>query len=330
MKKYFLISSLIILLFSACSTKKVFEPKNTTNDWEKYKPLEGNIIDTSLNVALLDNSKVLTTSGVVNVHIGEAYRVISKSESWIISATVGGKLSLKSLDKKKEIIFELKKTIASASVQGDTLAVLFADNEIALYTISTKKVFLKEQGSEALAVNARIENPYFVDDLVFFPTLDGKVVIVNAKLKKKLRTVIVSAEDNFNNIIYFDMLDNKIIAATGYGILSLASKEIRGKYEIRNVVHDEKNIYIATKQGEVISLTSNLQLNGKLKFPFAHFLGMISYKNKLYLLEKEGYMIVVDKDMKKFTIHEVSIDDDGYVLVAGKVFSVDDEQILVK
>ena len=53
---------------------------------------------------------------------------------------------------------------------------------------------------------------------------------------------------------------------------------------------------------------------------------MIDHKGKLYILEKEGYMIVVDKKSFNYTVHEVDIDD-GFVFVGKDVFYVDDEKI---
>ncbi|MEO1954631.1 MAG: hypothetical protein ABGW74_07995, partial [Campylobacterales bacterium] len=136
-------------------------------------------------------------------------------------------------------------------------------------------------------------------------------------------------EDNFNNIIYFDFVANKIIAPTGHKILSLAKKELRVKYDIRNVIDDGKNIYLSTKQGEIVSLTPDLQLNKKVKFPFAHFLGMIMGVNNLYVLEKEGYIIELSKDLLEYKIYEVDVED-GYIFIDDKVFYIDDEYILVE
>ncbi len=330
MKKYILFASIFALFFSACSTKEVYEPLYLDKDWNRCENSDAAIIDKSLNIALLDNSKVLVEDGVLDVVVDKSHRVISHSDGWVITASINGTVVLTSdSNSTKQKKFELKKSIASASVSDDYLAVLFADNEIAIYSISSKKAIFKEQGGKSLAVDARIVNPYFMNDLVLFSTLDGKVIIVNVKLKKRLRTVIVSSEDNFNNVIYFNIIDNKIIAATSYGILSLSSKEMREKYEIRNVVNDDKDMFITTKQGEVVSLTPDLQVNAKIKFPFAHFLGMISHGDKLYILEKEGYMIVLDKDMYNYSVHEVDFED-GFVFVSDKLFYVADEKISIE
>lgn len=317
----------IVLFIGGCSTKEVFEPKVIQGDWKHYSDLDEDVIDISSNVALLENRQVLSKAKELNVTIEPNYRVVSLSEDWVISTSIDGNVTLTSVkDTQNKKHFELKKTVASASVHNDILAVLFANNVMALYDINTQEILFREDGGKSVAVDMRIENPRFMNDLVIFPTLDGKIVIVNTKMKKVLRSVLVSSEDFFNNIIYFDLVDNKIIAATGYKILSLAQKEIRQKYEIRNMVHDDKHIYINTKQGEVFALTPTLDVISKVKFPFAHFLGMILKDNKLYILENEGYMIVIDTKTFEYTIHEIDIDE-GFVFVGDKVFYVDDEKV---
>jgi len=330
-KIYLFLISLAFIIFSGCSSKEVFEPKVVQEDWRYYGDKNISIVDVSSNIALLENRTVRTKDGVINLEIGANQRVISNNDKWIISSKIDGNLTLSSKDAKElAIVFELEKTIASASTKDNKLAVLFANNEIALYDISSKQLLFKEQGGKSLTVDSRIVSPYFMNELVVFSTLDGKVIIVNATLNKRLRTIIVSSENNFNNIIYFNIIDNKIIAATNTAILSLAGKEIRVRYEIRNILYDNENIFITTKQGEVISLNSNLELITKTKFPFAHFLSVISKENKLYLLEKEGYMIVLDKkDMTKFMVHPVDTED-GYLFVGDETFYIDDKYISIK
>jgi len=329
LKKYIVFASLLAIFLSACSTKEVYKPKKISDDWEKTASMNERIIDTSDNVALLQNRKVLSPNGELNVTIPQNQRVISLSDGRVLSASIDGNITLTSVDDGVKNFLNLKKTIAAASVQDDILAVLFANDDIALYSIATQELLFKEQGGKVVANDARIVNPFFLKDLVIFSTLDGKVIIVNSKLKKRLRTVIVSSEDYFNNVIYFNIADNKILAATSYKLLAMAQKELRQKYEIRNIVYDGTLMYITTKQGEVIALTPDLQVDSKIKFPFAHFLGMIDYNAKLYILEKEGYMIVVDKKTFDYSVHEVDLND-GFVFVGDKVFYVDDEKIFVK
>ena len=360
MKKYLFFVPLFVLVFSACSTKEVYEPLKLNTPWNKFETTKSTIIDTSLNAALLEDRTVLTKDGNFDIKISEKNRVISASDGWIISASIDGNLTLTSqIDTALIKNIDLKKTVAAASVDGDELAVVFADNEIAIYDINSQVALFKEQGSKYIATDSRIVNPFFMKGLVLFSTLDGKVIIVNAELKKRLRTIIVSSEDNFNNIISIDLIENKIIAATSYEVLAMAKKELRTKYEIRNILFDDSTIYIATKQGEILSLSSNLEVISKIKFPFAHFYGMISKNGKLFILEKEGYMIVVDESTFDYTVHEFTLEtltkytnskeynafiennnfspssitlslDDAYIFTTDKEFYINDKKILVE
>lgn len=320
---------LISVFFAACGSKEVFKPKSVKDDWNYYGDIDNKIINVSSNAALLKNRKVLIGKKVLDVEVPESDKLLGFSDGWVLSSNIDGNITLQfPSDKSMKKVLNLKKTIASASIKDDILAVLFIDDEMALYSISSKKLLLKQQGSAPIVVNSKIVSPYFMDDLVLFFTLDGKVVIINAKQKKKLRTVIVSSEDYFNNVIYFNVADGNIIAATGHKLLVMSEKELRVKYDIRDVIYDNKNIYITTKQGEIVSLTSDLQQNKKVKFPFAHFLGLVASGDKIYALEKEGYIIELTRDLLEYKIYDVDVSD-GYIFIADKVFYVNDEYISV-
>ena len=321
---------LVVIFFSACGSKEVFKPISIVDDWEHSGSSDVTIKSISQNAALIEDRKILVDGKIVDIFIAEDEKLLGESDGWVLSSNIDGNLTLQNIaDKKSVEKFNLKKTIATASVKKDTLAVLFSDNEMALYSIKSKTLLLKEQGNPPIVVNSKIVKPYFRDELVIFATLDGKVVIINEATKKRLRTIIVSTEEHFNNIIYFNLLDNKIIAATGNKILSLSQDEIRLPFDIRSIAADDKNIYIATKQGEIISLTSDLKENARLKFPFAHFLGLILNDGKLYALEKEGYLIEMPIDLSSSSIYEADVED-GYVYINNKIFFVHDEYISVE
>jgi hypothetical protein len=323
-------SALFIILFGGCSSKEVYKPLYVDKDWSKYGSIDKEIVDVGSDLAVLEDLTLLGKTGPVDVKIDESNRILGNSDGWILSSNMDGLVTLQNIHNKDKVEkFELKKTVAAASVSGDILAVLFASNDMALYSIRSKELLFKEQGGKSLTADYRITNPYFMKELVLFATLDGKVVIINTELKKKLRTVLVSAEDHFNNIIFFNVIDNKIVAATGSKMFSLSQKEVRVNFEPRDVIFEEKVLYITTKQGEVIALTPDLQIVSKIKFPFAHFLGMISHGDKLYLLEKEGYLIALDKDMYDYSVHEVDIED-GFVFAGEKAFYTGDEYISVE
>ena len=52
--------------------------------------------------------------------------------------------------------------------------------------MSTNKTLFKEYLTISLANDTRITNPYFMNGLILFPTLNGRVLIVFNKLTMKL------------------------------------------------------------------------------------------------------------------------------------------------
>ncbi len=324
-----LLISFSIVFFSACSSKEVYKPLKVVGDWKHAGGSDVVINAVSQDAALVEQRKVFAGGKVLDIAIAEDEKLLGYSDGWVFSSNIDGNVTLQNTQSKKTERLNLKKTVATASINGDTLAVLFADNEMALYSLSSKALLLKEQGNPPIVVNSKLVKPYFKDDLVIFATLDGKVVIINTQSKKRLRTIIVSSEEHFNNVIYFGLVDNKIIAATAHKVLSLSQEEVRAPYDIRGVVADGKTIYVATKQGEILSLTSDLKQNAKLKFPFAHLLGLIVSGDKLYALEKEGYLIEMPKDLSSYSVYEADVED-GYVYIDDKIFFVHDEYISVE
>lgn len=316
-------------LLSGCSTKEFYKPQSVKDDWPTAGYLGNAIVDTTFDGAVLENGQVITRQGIADKKVPHGYRFISQSDGWIIAGQTDGKLLLLAEKGTSQHMFELSKTVAAATVKGDILAVLFANNEMALYSIESAQPLLKEQGNPPVAVDNRIVNPFFLNELVLFATLDGKIVIINSQTKKVLRSMIVSSEEHFNNIIYFNIIGNKMVAATSYRILALADKEVRTAYELRDIVYDDDGIWISTKQGEVVALTPSLQVKAKQKFPFAHFLGMIVTEKKVYLLEKQGYLIVLEKDLSNFDVYDADIEE-GYVFVSDKAFYFDDAFLKVE
>jgi len=285
--------------------------------------LHAEIVDVTSDGAVLDNGKIMTPDAFLEYTLTPKHRFISQSDGWVISSTSVGNVSLHSLksEDEKQINFALKKTVAAAAVQGDILAILFANNEMAIYSLASKALLFKEQGSAPIAVDSRIVNPYFLKDLVLFLTLDGKIVIVNTEAKKVVRSMIVSSEPYFNNIVHFNVDGNTLVAATPHKIFSLTSSEMRAPYEVRDLVYKDDVIYICTKQGDIVSLTPSMEKIASKKFDFAHFLGLIVTDDAVYALEKEGYIIVLDKDLAHVSVYDVDLEE-GLVYAADATFFV--------
>lgn len=325
-------SLLLALLFVGCGSKKYYEPKEITGSLSPSfsDSIEENIIDTRRMGATLEEGLVLSKQGVLKTKIPEAYRVINIQEGIAYAADNTGKLFFQKegANTKTELSFEKK--VVAVSKQNSLLALVLANNKVVLFDEQEKKVVFKSSFEESIAVDSRIASPQFLNDLVLFPTLDGKIVIVNHEKKRIIRTIIVSSQKNFNNIIYFNMQDDVLVAATATKLYVFGNIEHKKSFDIRDVARDGKDIYLLTKQGEVIVLNETLKELKKKKFAFAHFLGLIIRKESIFIAEREGYIIAIDKDFKAQRVYEVDFDDEAFIFEGSDRFYFEDTFIKVK
>lgn len=328
MIRLFLPFLLFSVLFLGCADKEYYKPEDTEDSISLTDRFDEPIIELSAETATLEDGTVLTKRGKLDVRFPEGYRFVFKNDEWSIALKTGGNLfAVKSANESKTL--KLPKTAAAAALRGDLLAVVFADNELALYDFQSGELLFKEPATESTAVDMRIANPRFLNELVLFPTLDGKIVIVNADVKERVRTIIVSSEEYFNNIIYFNVINDTLFAATPFEIYTLGLKESRVKLEVRDVVFTQEGGWVTTKQGEIVSLNPELEIITRQKFPFAHFLGLIVSDEAVYAVEKEGYMIISSKDLNTSKVYDISLED-GYFFTSDDSFYFDNVYIKVK
>lgn len=321
----------ILLLLAGCSTKEVYKPEKIKGEWKTAGHLSSSIDYSTSNAALLENRKVLTKEGEKNFILPAGHRLINVDSDWVISESGENNLVLHPIDSTKQnIVFELNRTIASASIQGNTIAILFTNNELALYSLDERKLLFKERGEAPIAVDSRIAAPYFMKDLVLFLTLDGKLVIVNSETKQLIRSVVISSEEFFNNVTYLNVIDNHLVASTGTTVMALSQKESREKYDLRNIAYSDDGVWITTKQGEIIALSPTLQFIAKKKFPFAHFVGLSVQNDRVYALENNGYMFALTKNLLSYDIFDVDLDNDNKVFVGDGRFYFDDRYVNIK
>lgn len=320
-----------ILVFTGCSHKEVYKPENIKGEWRTAGRISSSIAQTGQSAALLENGHLLTVNGEKNIKLPKNYRLINADNTWIITESPEGNMVLFPEDgTDAKVTFDFKRDIAAASIQEDVVAVLFANNEMALYSLESKKLLFKESANVPIAVDARIANPYFLKELVLFLTLDGKIVIVNSETKQLLRSVVVNSDEYFNNVTYMNVIDNNLVASTGNGVLALSQKEAREKYEIRNIAYTTEGIWLTTKQGEVIALSPTLQFKAKKKFPFAHFVGLSVQNDRVYALEQEGYMIALTKNLLAYDVYDIDMDEKNKIFLGDGRFYFDDRYINIK
>ncbi len=301
---YFLI--VLLFLFLGCSSN-VFEPKLVTGKRALTAEYDKDIRMQHLQGITYSDGKVVTMDGeIANVTLDKAYAYINDTKTHLIAADNGGGVLLidKTSATKKKITFAHR--VLSANYQDDLLAVVTVKNSMQLFDVANDALLFKFASSEVLAADIRLANPVFNQGLIFFPSLDGKVQIYSKEQQKMIRTMSISTEDKFNNVIFFRVMSKKIIAATGTALYLFGKEIVKKELPIRTVLANKQGLLVVGKDGTITRYSLELEAKNSLKLKFAHIVGTVETPLNIYMLESEGYMIKVNKDL---TVHQVYLFD---------------------
>ena len=232
--KSILISTLALVLFTACSGKKYYEPKETSDDIELNKSSIGSSIKSFNRIGgTLEDNKFITKAGVSNTELPEGFQFLNTTEDGkIIATNYIDKILIGNEEKP------MKDPIVSASVKNNKLAVIHSNNTMELIDLTSNKTLFKEYLPISLANDTRIANPLFFGNLILFPTLNGRVLIVSSTNNEQIKNIAVDHEHEINNIIELGVIENEqtLIVASSNKIVSISPKEILSKnYRIRDV-----------------------------------------------------------------------------------------------
>jgi len=301
------------LLGTGCSEKNYFEPEKIEGVVNYDGKLPAKIVEIGYESATLANGQVITKEGLSSYRLPEGYRYVARSGNLVAAAG----------DCKPNIIFDTetnssdtidlpRRLLAALFIPGtDAIAFLIEGNSYGIYDYKAKKVLAKYDSDPALTADMRIASPMMLEQLVLIPTLDGKLVILNKNNGAKVREIVVGKGEEFNNIIFLDVIGNRLVAATPNRIISVSPRVMDSQtMEISHVIFLEGSIYILSKEGTIYHCDTDLRILQKRKFPFAHFVGAI-YGEFIYLIEKQGYVIATDPDLSSDNVFEIpnEIDD---------------------
>ncbi|WQW80289.1 plasminogen-binding protein PgbB [Helicobacter pylori] len=209
---------------------------------------------------------------------------------------------------QQSIIIPLETFALSASVKGNLLAVVLADNSANLYDITSQKLLFSEKGSPSATINSLMAMPIFMDTVVVFPMLDGRLLVVDYVHGNPtpIRNIVISSDKFFNNITYLIVDGNNMIASTGKRILSVVSgQEFNYDGDIIDLLYDKGTLYVLTLDGQILQMDKSLRELNSVKLPFASLNTIVLNNNKLYSLEKRGYVIEVDlNDFDSYNVYK--------------------------
>jgi len=293
MKKRLILPILALFVFTGC--KQYFEPNPNNIDKKVFVSNINytDIADFTKNTTTFKNGEVLP----YNIKLPKGFIAIDKdlAKNGSILLVNGKKIKFNSL-------------IVTAKKRNNLIAILFGDNHFELYDLNQDKVIFNNKLGDVLALRKFVAQPYFYNDLLLIPSLDGKLIVFDLKLNKIIKTIVVSKKDYFNNIIYLNVKNDNLIVASRDRILVISPNMVFSKeYNIKHILVDDNNIYVFTIEGDVFELNFALKELAHKEFKYANIISPVFYNNKIYFLiaGTRNFIVKLDKDLNQYKIDEL-------------------------
>ena len=211
------------------------------------------------------------------------------------------------------------------------LALVTAQNVLLLADGESGEIHFKGKERPERAVDTRVAPPLFLDGAVLFGTLGGKLVSVDYHRFRTIRETVISSEPHFANVIYLEREGESIIAATPQRLFALHRGDVNTfDGQIRDVRLDGDTIWVVTVEGEVFRMSRQLQVLDQKKFPFARFVALSLFGDRVILVEKEGYVLVLDRGLTQEGVYRLPEAIDAPIFSAGDRIYYDDRYIQLR
>ncbi len=323
-KKILLASTIATILFAGCSSKQYYEPQQTAS--LSTSNMGDELINYSRDGATLASGTILTKDQAVKIKLDKGFYFINSNRNAAITADLQGNCHIVT---QRGVVASAKfpQALVAGTLIGQYLVYVLQNNNYGIYDFKAHKIIYNNEAHKAYAIDRRIANPLLVDKLVVIPTLDGKLVVLDLTTRKIAKEIFVSTEKSLNNIIFLGKLNNALIAATPHKMISLSAKG-KKEYdkEIAEVIINGGNIFVFQKNGKIAKLDESLSVIAEKKFKFAHFSTASVDETKVYGLEKQGYLIVANRNLSKHKVYNVPEVED-FTFVSGDKIYYDGEVI---
>ncbi|MCX2682449.1 hypothetical protein OQH60_00960 [Campylobacter sp. MIT 21-1685] len=305
--KQVLLCLFCLFFFIACGTKRqYFQPSQVDGVLKHSKNLQAKIVDWNLVSAKLSNGKALVKDGIIDeLKLEKNFILLNYQNGELILADNDGNLKIVDSFSNEVYSSNFSAAVLSVAVDGDDLALVLADNSIVLVNRNSGIQFSRTL-AQAVGQDNRMASPLFLDNIIVYPTLDGKLVIISRVDFKIVKDVIVSAESFFNNIIHLSAINDTLIVATAKKIIVVNPlKTFYLETDIKDVLVAPDSIFILQKDGVIIKTDLDLQKIAQQKFEFALFTKASIFQSHLYVLEKTGYLIKTDFNLQNIQIFKL-------------------------
>lgn len=304
-----LLTLFCVIFLCACGTKRqYFEPKQNDGDLSYNDSLKSKIVDWNLVSAKLSNNTAVLKNDLIlaEFKLPKNYMLLAYQDGEYFTADKDGNLKIFDSSYNEIYSFQFDASVVGVASNGDDLALVLANNTIVLANRSLGIKFSQTLTS-APAQDSRATNPIFLDNIIVYPTLDGKILILSRNTLQIIKDVVVSAENFFNNVIYLNVIADKLIAATAKKIIVVSpARTLYLDADIKDVALSDDGIFILEKDGTIIKTDYNLRKIAEKKFEFAIFIKSSIYNNSLYIFEKTGYLIKINLNLDHTQIFKLS------------------------
>ncbi len=313
--RFLLLTSILVTLLGGCSSRQYYTPKYVESASYAVDSTY-RVVSFSRDGAVLENGDILTREGRLKLDIPTGYLFINRTREGTIIANREGDCKILKGNSSQSIKFP--KALIAGTVMGNRVIYLLKDNSFGIYNLSTKSIVFNNKGEKVYSIDTRVANPIRVDKLSVVPLLNGKIEILDLNSDRLVKEIFISGEKSLNNIIFIKRLKNVLIVATPHKLVSISNRGKRElKREISEVALDGDSIFIFTKDGTVARVNDSLVVQDEKKFKFAHFSIATVYKGRVYALDRQGYLIVTNRDFTKHKVYEFDEVDD-YSFISGR------------
>jgi hypothetical protein len=309
MKLKYLFFAFIFL--AGCSSKDVFIPKHpikkklsqksskTLEDYTKktltFKSLELNYT----------KPKSFLDDGVrgIYVYYDENGKKLGEFEKVNKNLAKNG-VRLLVIDKKK--VIKLPFMVASATQNGNLIAIVFENNAIGIYDLKKNSLVFYKEFDPSIVGKYLKASPVFYNDLVLFPLLNANIAVYDLRANQYVKTINLADDNILSNVIFLKIVNNQLFMATPNKIV-LFNPNYLVDYEadIKHIIDYKGDLYLFLVGGEVIKFDTNLKKLKSVTLPFADYFAPSVCDGKIYTVTKNGYLVEFTQDLK-YKVYEVN------------------------
>jgi len=166
-------------------------------------------------------------------------------------------------------------------------------------------------------------------NLILFPTLNGKIIIVSSITNKSVKNISVDLDNQFNNIIFLKVIEDKqtLIAASANKLVTISTEKVTLKdFQIRDIIINKESIYLATIDGRLIKLNLQLEKIKSKKFKYSK-IHALAFTNSLYAVESQNYLININEEFTNNTVYDFDFNNEERLIVIKNKIYTDEREI---